>query len=155
MCYNSGASSLFLPEEDEWMLDKITDANPDVGVEVASGTVLGATKIGAINSGPVPTVVVDTFALRKAGATAENFTSAVATVTAPHHSRALIVRGMKAGTRLVGVTYAKRYDGINTYTSMPTTPPAWMSACGSRMAASPSSTITMGSATGTTAQAST
>ena len=108
-CFDSGATSLCLPEQDAWMMDVVTDPHPQIGLEVASGTTLPVVEIGQINGGSGdPVMVVDTFEVGEDG-------NEVATVTAPHHSRVLITRGLKTGTRLVGVTAANKLDGINSY----------------------------------------
>ena len=109
-CFDSGATAWCLPEEDAWMVDKVTDDNPNVGLEVANGTALRVVKIGSINSDPnSPTLVLDNaFIIDEQGVE-------VAVAIAPKVTRALVTRGLKPGTRLAGVNPSRELDGIYSY----------------------------------------
>ena len=109
VCFDSGATSLFLPEGDERLLDNVTDDAPNVGVRVASGTHLQSLVIGEINSSlETASIVVDTFMVADDG-------SMTPAISAPHFSRAVIVRGLEKNTRLCGVIPARDRDGIYSY----------------------------------------
>ena len=90
------------------MLDEITDEKPNRGVEVADAVVLPVVKIGKVNSTAAPSLVCDSFLI-------ENDGRETPTVTAPSFSRVLVTRGLKKGTRLVGVRPARLRDGMLSY----------------------------------------
>ena len=108
LCFDSGATTLVLPMEDVGLADEITDANPNVAVEVADGFRLQAGCIGNINTtNETATLVVDTFR--------PGIDSGPATISAPRLTRAVFTHGWKRNTRLLGVTQARELDGILTY----------------------------------------
>ena len=108
VCFDSGATTLVMPMEDVGLADEITDTNPNVAVEVADGFQLQAGCIGNINtSAETAMLVVDTF---RPGNGSEP-----TTISAPRLTRAVFTRGLKQGTRLLGVTQARELDGILTY----------------------------------------
>ena len=107
-CMDSGCTCVCVPEEDGWMVDEITDPKPNRGVEVASATVLPVLTIGKINSKQQPTLVCDSFSVDANG-------REIPTVSAPSMSRVLVTRGLKKGTRLVGVRPVRLRDKINSY----------------------------------------
>ena len=106
-CFDSGCSTIAIPEEDAWMIDTVTDTNPDVAVEVASGSRLLVVVIGMIND-KRQTIGVDSFRLHPDK-------SEEPTVSFPRMSRVLVTRGLKKGIRLAGVGPLKKMDGIFTY----------------------------------------
>ena len=108
ICFDSGATTLVMPMEDVGLADEITDANPNVAVEVADGFQLQAGCIGNINtSAETAMLVVDTFR-PSSGSEPTN-------ISAPRLTRAVFTRGLKKSTRLLGVTQARELDGILTY----------------------------------------
>lgn len=108
VCFDSGASAYVFSDVDEWMLSEVTDASPNVGLEVASGTRLRVKTIGNVNTVGPPKVVVDSFRLGPNG-------TEIPAVTAPSMTRVLITPGIKPGTRLIGVRSAKVYDATFSY----------------------------------------
>jgi hypothetical protein len=58
-CWDSGCTCYCIPTEDMWMLDSVTDPKPNIGVEVASSTILMVQAIGTINSTFPPKLVCD------------------------------------------------------------------------------------------------
>ena len=107
MCWDSGCTCYCIPSEDRWMLDHVTDSQPNIGVEVASDAVLVVEAVGLINSTHPPKLVCDSFKI-------ENGVK-IATVSAPTMTRVLVTRGLKKTTRLGGVRPAKLLDGTFAY----------------------------------------
>jgi hypothetical protein len=107
MCWDSGCTCYCIPSEDRWMLDHVTDSQPNIGVEVASDAVLVVEAVGLINSTHPPKLVCDSFKI-------ENGVK-LATVSAPTMSRVLVTRGLKRTTRLGGVRPARLLDGTFAY----------------------------------------
>jgi len=107
MCWDSGCTCYCIPSEDRWMLDHVTDSQPNIGVEVASDAVLVVEAVGLINSTHPPKLVCDSFKI-------ENGVK-IATVSAPTMSRVLVTRGLKKTTRLGGVRPARLLDGTFAY----------------------------------------
>lgn len=58
MCWDSGCTCYCIPSEDRWMLDHVTDSQPNIGVEVASDAVLVVEAVGLINSTHPPKLVL-------------------------------------------------------------------------------------------------
>ena len=102
-CWDSGCTCYCIPTEDMWMLDSVTDPQPNIGVEVASSTILMVQAIGTINSTFPPKLVCDSFRVDALGVRAP-------TVSAPCMSRVLVTKGIKASTRLAGVGPSRRLD---------------------------------------------
>lgn len=108
ICFDSGATTLVMPMEDVELADEITDANPNVAVEVADGFQLQAGCIGNINTSiETAKLVVDSFC--------PGDSNELTTISAPKLTRAVFTRGLKRSTRLLGVTQARELDGILTY----------------------------------------
>ena len=107
-CWDSGCTCYCIPTEDMWMLDSVTDPQPNIGVEVASSTILTVQTIGTINSTFPPKLVCDSFRVDALGAR-------VPTVSAPCMSRVLVTKGIKASTRLAGVGPSRRLDKTLSY----------------------------------------
>ena len=61
ICWDSGCTAYAFPASDRWMLDQIDAVDPNIGLEVASGTVLKVETIGRINSTGEPRLVCDSF----------------------------------------------------------------------------------------------
>ena len=107
VCHDSGASAYIFPMEDLELADEITDENPTVGVEIADGFRLKSGKIGNINSTQATaTCAVDTF--RPGDET-------TVTTVMPKMTRVVFTHGLKATTRLAGVTAMRDRDGILSY----------------------------------------
>ena len=107
VCWDSGCTAYAFPASDRWMLDQIDAVNPNLGLEVASGTVLKVETIGRINSTGEPRLVCDSFTL-------ENGVE-IPTVSAPTMTRVLATKGLKETTRLAGVKPARVLDGTYSY----------------------------------------
>jgi hypothetical protein len=132
MCWDSGCTCYCIPSEDRWMLDHVTDSQPNIGVEVASDAVLVVEAVGLINSTHPPKLVCDSFKI-------ENGVK-IATVSAPTMSRVLVTRGLKRTTRLGGVRPARLLDGTFAYFNDDNTAGIADCVSGSPMAHTPSST---------------
>ena len=102
MCWDSGCTCYCIPSEDRWMLDHVTDSQPNIGVEVASDAVLVVEAVGLINSTHPPKLVCDSFMIKDG--------VRYATVSAPPMTRVLVTRGLKKTTRLGGVRPARVLD---------------------------------------------
>ena len=107
---DSGATAICIPVEDEWMLDRVTDANPNIGVEAADGIQLAVKTVGVINAdGLLPGKIgIETYEI-KGGRWVKNDEPSYPTM-----SRVLVTQGLKRGTRLAGVGPLKK-DGHWTY----------------------------------------
>jgi hypothetical protein len=107
---DSGATAVCIPVEDEWMLDRVTDAHPNIGVEAADGVQLSVKTVGVINAdGILPGKIgVETYEIKN------NKWVKNETLSYPTMSRVLVTQGLKRGTRLAGVGPLKR-DGHWTY----------------------------------------
>ena len=107
---DSGATAICIPVEDEWMLDRITDAHPNIGVEAADGIQLSVKTVGVINAdGQLPGKMgIETYEI-KGGRWVKN-----QELSYPTMNRVLVTQGLKRGTRLAGVGPLKR-DGHWTY----------------------------------------
>jgi len=107
---DSGATAICIPVEDEWMLDRVTDARPNIGVEAADGIQLSVKTVGIINAdGRLPGKIgIETYEV-KGGHWVKN-----EELSYPTMSRVLVTQGLKRGTRLAGVGPLKR-DGHWTY----------------------------------------
>ena len=107
---DSGATAICIPVEDEWMLDRVTDAHPSIGVEAADGVQLSVKTVGVINAdGQLPGKIgIETYEI-KGNHWVKNDTPSYPTM-----SRVLVTEGLKRGTRLAGVAPLKR-DGHFAY----------------------------------------
>ena len=107
---DSGATAICIPVEDEWMLDRITDAHPNIGVEAADGIQLSVKTVGVINAdGQLPGKLgIETYEI-KGGRWVKNQEPSYPTM-----NRVLVTQGLKRGTRLAGVGPLKK-DGHWTY----------------------------------------
>ena len=107
---DSGATAICIPVEDEWMLDRVTDAHPNIGVEAADGIQLAVKTVGVINAdGLLPGKIgIETYEI-KGGRWVKNEEPSYPTM-----SRVLVTQGLKRGTRLAGVGPLKK-DGHWTY----------------------------------------
>ena len=107
---DSGATAICIPVEDEWMLDRVTDAHPNIGVEAADGVQLSVKTVGVINAdGQLPGKIgIETYEI-KGNHWVKNDTPSY-----PMMSCVLVTEGLKRGTRLAGVAPLKR-DGHLAY----------------------------------------
>ena len=91
---DSGATAICIPVEDEWMLDRVTDAHPNIGVEAADGIQLAVKTVGVINAdGLLPGKIgIETYEI-KGGRWVKNEEPSYPTM-----SRVLVTQGLKRGT---------------------------------------------------------
>ena len=113
---DSGATAYIISEDDEWMLDEITDENPSIGVEIADGVQLATKKVGIINKGPIELgkIGLRTLSPQQSEENEEATYLVHDDLAYPQMTRVLVVRGIKRGTRLAGVRPLMR-DGIHAY----------------------------------------
>jgi hypothetical protein len=88
---DSGATAVCIPVEDEWMLDRVTDAHPNIGVEAADGVQLSVKTVGVINAdGILPGKIgVETYEIKN------NRWVKNEILSYPTMSRVLVTQGLK------------------------------------------------------------
>ena len=111
---DSGATIICISEYDEWMIDGVVDAAPRVGVEVADGVHLTTKTIGTVNSGGPHRGRLGLSAHECTWSADGEPTLMPAGVSYPPLSRVHVVKGLKQGTRLLGVRPLRR-DGHQAF----------------------------------------
>jgi len=111
---DSGATIICISEYDEWMIDGVVDAAPRVGVEVADGVHLTTKTIGTVNSGGPHRGRLGLSAHECTWSAEGEPTLMAAGVSYPQLSRVHVVKGLKQGTRLLGVRPLRR-DGHQAF----------------------------------------
>ena len=101
---DSGATANLLPPALSYLLDEITDANPNVQVRgIEASEPLRVTMIGNIT-----TAQIESFLPQPDG-------TKLAVMSTPRTTRWLVVEGVAEDTALLSVKSIKKYDGILTY----------------------------------------